>query len=118
MYLYDVRAKTAMQSPVDPTPLVDFTSLPNTTNLGWVVTYGHLNGDALPDLVFGSNGSATNQAYVYYNTGTAPYFPTDPDATLTKTDFFGYAVGTGDFNGDGRQDLAVGTLGNTVYVYH
>ncbi|RMG16881.1 MAG: hypothetical protein D6729_10105 [Deltaproteobacteria bacterium] len=86
---------------------------------GFSATYGQLDSSGFPDLVLGTNGINTHRVYVHYNDGVSPYFSPDADSTLIKDGVHGYAVSTGDFNGDGRQDLAgAAPAANKVYVYY
>jgi hypothetical protein len=101
--------------------------------LGWALTAGDFNGDGRADLaagvpfenvgtvaaagavnaLYGSTGGLTatgGQAFWQGSGGAA--------GTAERLDVFGLAVGAGDFNRDGRVDLAVGApfedIGSTV----
>lgn len=99
-----------------------------------VSSAGDLNGDGYSDVVVGAQGSDTGPgaAYVYY--GSASGIGASPDITLTSglvdiADNFGLGVdGAGDVNGDGYEDLIVGSSTwrdnaatpseGGVFVYH
>jgi hypothetical protein len=97
-----------------------------------LATGADLSGDGQPDLVVGAprapiNGEGPGRAYVFF----APLLPGsflafDADATLEGADVsddFGGAVATGDLDGDGTADLAVGANelfregGGRAYVF-
>ena len=102
-------------------PAESLAAPPVTTNYGYSVAAGDLNGDGRPDLVLGTNGSATNKVYLYFNRGQSPFFGNGaPDTTLQRTGFFGTSVWVGDINGDGKLDLAAGAVndnGGLGYVH-
>lgn len=92
-----------------------------------------INGDGLADLIVGAPrsrkaGATAGRAYVWY--GKKDGKPgQNPDVEIkigTTNDLFGSAVATGDLNGDGQPDLAIGAPhdkvgGNwlgTVFVFH
>jgi hypothetical protein len=80
------------------------------------VSIGDLNGDGKPDLATANNGS--NTASILLNTtangATTPTFATKVDFTTGNAPQF---VSIGDFNGDGKPDLAVAnTNSSTVSI--
>jgi uncharacterized delta-60 repeat protein len=96
---------------------------------GYSSASGDFNGDGFADLAAGAPGKYVGSALhggavsVLYGTpiglasdGSQKW---DQDSagvgeTAETDDFFGWSVGTGDFNGDGFDDLAVGVPGETI----
>ncbi len=84
-------------------------------NFGASLAYGDINGDGRQDIVVGENGSGFNQqAWIFYNRGT-PGTEFDANAgagffqsRLVGPRALGIGVVVGDFNGDGRPDVAAG----------
>jgi hypothetical protein len=77
---------------------------------------GDFNSDGRIDLAVGAEGvsSDAGAVYLFYNDGTLPTAAGSADLTITGTalsDFFGVAMTAGDFNADGRTDIAVGARG-------
>ena len=71
---------------------------------GWSLASGDMNSDGRTDLVVGTLG----MTHVFYNDGTYPDQQENADLTITSGGSgFGSGVVTGDFNTDGRMDLAV-----------
>src|SRR5206468_4128448 len=105
---------------------------------GRTLTAGDFNGDARDDLAIGvpgegletsagtiSNAGAVNVIYGSSSglSATSPrpdqfWTQSSPDVNdLSETaDFFGFALSSGDFNGDGRDDLAIGVAGEDVQI--
>jgi hypothetical protein len=82
------------------------------------VAIGDLNGDGLPDLAVAdsTNGTNGNRASLFIATAAGVY-PSTPTTSLT-TGTSPSSVVIGDFDGDGRADLAVANkLDNTVTVF-
>lgn len=86
---------------------------------GAAVAISDINGDGLLDLVIGAPGTdfaATDagSVYVFLNQGSPNYFATTPAGANRRIDGnqafseFGSFIAAGDFNADGRPDLAVG----------
>lgn len=96
-----------------------------------VATLGDVNGDGFDDLLVGAAGvdDARGRAYLYFGAPAGmekqpPMVLRSPDGDLE--DWFGAAVmGTGDIDGDGLDDFAVGAPGanregrdwGLVYIY-
>ncbi|WP_201029677.1 Ig-like domain-containing protein [Leptospira alstonii] len=83
-----------------------------------------INGDGYVDLVTSEYGQGI--VYLFYSSGTAGITITNATAASriivgVKADFFGKTVASGDFNGDGFADIAVGapnTGNGKVYIFH
>jgi hypothetical protein len=75
-----------------------------TSTFGYSLAAGDLNADGRTDLAVG----AYNTAYIFYNDGSIPTTSATADVTITGNDYFGGVMAVGDFNADGRVDLAVG----------
>ncbi|MBN8571781.1 MAG: T9SS type A sorting domain-containing protein [Ignavibacteria bacterium] len=103
------------------TPGASTPSFTSPTLLGagtspYASTTSDYNGDGKPDIAISNSGSGT--VYVYLNT-TAPGSSTP---TFSNTSFTALSsprgIGSADFNGDGKQDLAVGNLNtNAISVF-
>jgi hypothetical protein len=79
----------------------------------WGIAIGDFTGDGKPDMAVANN--ASNTVFVYHNNGTATPFPTTigvGDFTLTGL-VTPAGITTGDFNSDGKLDLAVANNGST-----
>ncbi|MFE4918457.1 FG-GAP repeat domain-containing protein [Streptomyces sp. NPDC056661] len=83
-----------------------------------------MNGDGYADLVVGTGGedvgADTNVGTVVVLWGSARGLSggttiSDPDPS--GHDLFGKSLAVGDFTGDGRADLAVGSTGSAVWIY-
>lgn len=93
-----------------------FTGVIFSEELGDAVTAADLNDDGVPDLVLGAprpplSGEDPGSVYVFFGPVTGSFLATEADVVLTgenDSDEFGTAVGAGDVNGDGAQDLIVG----------
>ncbi|MGW5274219.1 FG-GAP repeat domain-containing protein [Streptomyces sp. NPDC004044] len=91
---------------------------------GSVLASGDLNNDGYADLVAGTGsedvGKDANGGTVVVLWGSAHGLSggttiNDPDPS--GHDLFGKSLAVGDFTGDGRADLAVGSTGSAVWIY-
>src|SRR3990167_2051602 len=79
---------------------------------GYSLVSGDFNADGKTDLAVSAYHyiSFPARPYFFYNDGPSPAGAATADVTLTgeaTSDFFGYSLVSGDFNADGRVDLAV-----------
>ena len=91
---------------------------------GAITATGDFNADGYADLAVGtpyedvgddvSGGTVT---IVWGSSSGLSGGTTVADPTPTKHDQFGRALAAGDFNGDGKTDLAIGSTGTPVWIY-
>jgi hypothetical protein len=115
--------------PFEPVPY-SFTAVNEQFDaFGRAVAIGDFNGDGFPDLIVGTPGERGTPGSIPYG-GVYVYSGSTSTGTLVRdrklfgSDFggftlatvgqFGSALAVGDFDGDGRQDLAVGAPRTTV----
>ncbi len=86
-----------------------------------VRSLGDINGDGYEDVAIGwprmDDGTAVDAGRVLVFEGTATGLPDTPDQTLIGSQagaWFGQALGSGDVDGDGYDDLIVGAPHHTV----
>lgn len=114
-----------------PPSVADVGSVPGAlanSKFGWnVSTLGSINGDAYADLVVGAPGASGGNGALYIFFGGAGKSLLSlnvslADVTINGTggEAFGSALDTsGDFNGDGTNDLIVGApSGGKAYLYY
>ncbi|RHX92039.1 hypothetical protein DLM75_02090 [Leptospira stimsonii] len=81
---------------------------------GWAVALGDVNGDGYADAVVGAPGSGVDSVFIYHSLG-GDGIPNSasPNSTLNAGSimFFGGALALGDVNGDGFEDVIVGSYG-------
>jgi hypothetical protein len=95
-------------------------------NLGFTVAAADFNGDAIDDAIVGARFAGPSaetqagegEAYVFFGRGrlqrTVDLAEDDPDVTIVGVDsgdFLTIALGAGDVNGDGIDDLILGAAG-------
>ncbi len=75
---------------------------------GFSISMGDVNGDGRADIAVGApaEGLGRGGAYVFSGADGAVLFTLD--TPNPQTAWFGYSLATGDVNGDGRADIAVG----------
>ncbi|AXX16409.1 Ig-like domain-containing protein [Leptospira borgpetersenii] len=101
----------------------------NVTTSGMITvrkgTNKDINGDGYVDLVTSEYGQGI--VYLFYSSGTGGITSTNATTAShtivgVKADFFGKSISSGDFNGDGFADIAVGApKSNTdgkVFIFH
>jgi parallel beta-helix repeat protein len=99
----------------------------NSGTTGWSVASGNFNGDQYSDVAIGEhpNFGYNGQVYIFYGKAgwNGSYRDTQSNVTLngTFTGHFGSSMASGDFNGDGYDDLLVGALGGSngaAYIFY
>jgi hypothetical protein len=83
-----------------------------SSKFGISFTQGDFNSDGRTDFVVGAldYSSSTGRTYIFYNDGSIPTTAASADIKITgeASSNFGYSLAAGDFNADGKTDLAVG----------
>jgi hypothetical protein len=114
--------------PMTPTNTIADPKVTAGDLFGFNMVVGDVNGDGFADLVISSSVASTapGQIYLYLSQGLGGLSSTVSlslsDPTATAGDSFGYALAIGDTNGDGYQDLLVGSPGYSsgvgrVYIF-
>ncbi|MEV6698328.1 FG-GAP repeat protein [Streptomyces sp. NPDC051453] len=104
------------------------TGVPGTaeTNdgFGWTSAYGDFNHDGYDDLAVGAAkedvDGDTDGGTVAVLWGSASGLKagvTIKDPAVSSHDKWGKSLAAGDFDGDGKDDLAIGSTASTIYVY-
>ena len=101
----------------------DFTQLVGSDasgKLGRTIASGDFNGDGYADLVAGAPNNPVGYIAIVYGSSSLPSATTLSTSNADiitgngSTDFFGVSLATGDMNGDGYDDLAIGATGDTT----
>ncbi|MEW9552707.1 FG-GAP and VCBS repeat-containing protein [Nonomuraea sp. NPDC050783] len=92
---------------------------PSSDRFGAALAAGDLDGDGRDELAVGAPGHRSGGAVtVYWMKGRKPYRITQKTPWVRQgagvTDQWGAALATGDFDGDGRDELAVGAPADSV----
>ncbi|MFG1679932.1 FG-GAP and VCBS repeat-containing protein [Nonomuraea sp. NPDC049269] len=92
---------------------------PSSDRFGASLAAGDLDGDGRDELVVGAPGHRTGGGVtIYWMKGRKPYQITQKTPWIRQaanvTDQWGAALATGDFDGDGRDELAVGAPADSV----
>jgi hypothetical protein len=99
-----------------------------SNNFGNSLVAGDFNADGKTDLSVGAdaNSSSTGRVYIFYNDGSYPTAAASADVIIQgegTSNQFGISLASGDFNADGKIDLAVGAHGYStstgrVYIFY
>ncbi|HEY1179492.1 MAG TPA: FG-GAP repeat protein [Phytomonospora sp.] len=85
-------------------------------NFGVSMAAGDFNGDGIDDLAVGEPGTYYGSVTVFpgavtgLNSSSQLYFNNGHPGDYNENELFGYAMSAGDINGDGFDDLAVGSM--------
>ncbi|MER5951306.1 VCBS repeat-containing protein [Streptomyces sp. NPDC001904] len=93
-------------------------------HFGWSSAYGDFNHDGYDDLAVaasyekvGNDVDGGTVAIVWGSPSGLTGGTTITDPAVSSHDRWGQALAAGDFNGDGKDDLAIGSSSSTLYVY-
>jgi hypothetical protein len=91
---------------------------------GWVSAYGDFNADGFDDLAVSASyedvDGDTDGGTVLILWGSSAGLTggtTIKDPAVSSHDRWGHTLAAGDFDGDGKDDLAVGSSASTIYVF-
>ncbi|WP_338698608.1 FG-GAP and VCBS repeat-containing protein [Streptomyces sp. Q6] len=104
------------------------TGIPGTSEtndaFGWVSAYGDFNHDGYDDLAVsaehekvGTDADGGTVAILWGSASGLTSGTTLADPAVSSHDRWGRTLAAGDFDGDGVEDLAVGSSASTVYVF-
>ncbi|MCA9354598.1 MAG: FG-GAP repeat protein, partial [Candidatus Kaiserbacteria bacterium] len=87
----------------------------SSSNFGGALAVGDFNSDGVDDLVVGASikTTLTGEVYVFYGGAMVSEGASGADVTLTgeaTVSFFGSSLAVGDYDADGKDDLAVGAF--------
>lgn len=83
---------------------------------GQSLAWGDFNGDCYDDLAVGLPGAG--DLHIFYGSSTGLSTTNDTIPVAAQNDFLGVSAASGDFNGDGYDDVALGSLVGEVYVVY
>ena len=121
--VYRIFGRTSLPTLNELPTLSDVVLVAETASAGYAVEFGDLNGDGLEDLVIGAPWGAGFMPFRKDREGVVAVIFGRRDLAGTHkigqvadvllsgahtNDFAGAALGTGDFNGDGLEDLLIG----------
>jgi hypothetical protein len=99
-------------------------SAETNAGFGWVSAIGDFNGDGFSDLAVGAPldnvGTDTDGgsvAILWGSTGGLTGGTAINDPAASSHDRWGQSLAAADYDGDGTDDLAIGSNGATIYVY-
>jgi hypothetical protein len=102
----------------DPYGPVQCPSAPNGTQFGYDLAGGELDGDEADELAVGApqfaQGGTSGAGAVFVFGGASGATPLVLAPTIQESGQFGSSVTVGDFDGDGRDDLAVSAIKGVV----
>ncbi|NBM14819.1 FG-GAP-like repeat-containing protein [Streptomyces sp. GC420] len=93
-------------------------------HFGWISAYGDFDGDGYDDLAVSaayedvSGDTDGGTVIILWGSSTGLKGGTTlKDPAVSSHDRWGDTLAAGDFDGDGKEDLAVGTSSSTIYVF-
>ncbi len=92
-------------------------------NFGWALASGDFDGDGVDELAVGVPGEDSSKGQVHVFAGGASGLVSSGALHLNTGPFaqagdrFGWSLAAGDFDGDGKSDLAVGSPWDDVSIY-
>lgn len=91
-----------------------------SSSFGQSIVTADFDADGTEDLIISAYryNTFTGRVYIFYNDGTLPTNANAANVTITgdALSYFGYPLSTGDYNGDSKIDLVVGSMGSNSYA--